>query len=136
MRRIPALGTILIVLVLTACGGSSSPTTDIDVTLIDFQFTPNSFTVPAGEEITLTAANTGAVVHNFIIMELGYHTGPEFDDEDLAHVYWQVDVSPGNTRDTTFTAPQEPGEYEVVCSTAGHVQAGMVGKLTVVIPEE
>lgn len=135
MKRILTLGTILIVLLSASCSGGAAPTTDIDVTLTDFQFNPNSFTVPAGEEITLTAANTGAVVHNFIIMEQGYDTGPAFDAEDLPHVYWQIDVSPGNSTETTFTAPPEPGEYQVVCSTQGHVQAGMIGELTVVAGE-
>lgn len=135
MKRIFTLGSILIVLISTACGGGSAPTTDINVTLTDFQFSPNSFTVPAGEEISLTAANTGAVVHNFIIMEQGYNTGPDFDEEDLSHVYWQIDVSPGNTTENSFTAPQEPGEYQVVCSTQGHVQAGMIGTLNVVAGE-
>lgn len=135
MRRVLILWSILISLILTSCGGAASPTTDIDVTLIDFQFTPTSFTVPAGEEIMLTASNNGAVIHNFIIMELGYNVGNEFDDEDLSHVYWQVEVSPGNSTETSFTAPQETGEYEVVCSTPGHVQAGMVGTLNVVATE-
>lgn len=135
MRRVLIFWSILISLILTSCGGAASPTTDIDVTLIDFQFTPTSFTVPAGEEIMLTASNNGAVIHNFIIMELGYNVGNEFDDEDLSHVYWQVEVSPGNSTETSFTAPQETGEYEVVCSTPGHVQAGMVGTLNVVATE-
>ena len=135
MRRILTIWSILIGLILTSCGGVSTPTTDIEVTLTDFQFTPNSFTVPAGEEIMLTASNTGAVIHNFIIMELGYNVGSEFDDEDLPHVYWQVEVSIGNSTETSFAAPQEPGEYEVVCSTPGHVQAGMVGTLNVMAVE-
>lgn len=135
MKRILIIWSVVISLILTACGGASSPTTDIHVTLTDFQFSPNSFTVPAGEEIALTVANTGAVIHNFIIMELGYNTGSEFDDEDHAHIYWEVDVSSGNSTETSFTAPQEPGDYEVVCSTPGHVQAGMIGQLTVVAGE-
>jgi uncharacterized cupredoxin-like copper-binding protein len=123
------------VLILTSCGGAATPTTDIHITLVDFQFSPNSFTVPAGEEIALSAVNNGAVIHNFIIMEMGYQVGNEFDEEDQPHVYWQTDISPGNSIETSFTAPQEPGEYEVVCSTPGHVQAGMVGTLNVVVPE-
>ena len=122
--------------VLSACGGgAASPKTDLKVTLTDFQYIPNQFTVPAGQEITLEAVNNGGVVHNFIIMNLGQTVGTEYTAEDDANVYWKLEMPIGSSTDTTFTAPTEPGEYEVVCSTPGHVQAGMVGKLVVVVGE-
>ena len=131
MRTILSVWIIAISLLLASCGGSSAPSTEITVTLTDFQFSPNSFTVPAGKEITLNANNSGAVIHNLMIMNLGKAAGPEFGDEDLPNVYWKLELPPGGTSSTTFTAPEEPGDYEVVCSIPGHVQAGMVGKLTV-----
>ena len=124
-------------LVLTACGGSkSSPTTELNVTMTDFQFSPNQFTVPAGQEITLSANNNGGVIHNFVIMQKGTSAGTEFTDEDLPNVYWQVDIAPGGSTETSFVAPSEPGDYEVVCKTPGHVQAGMIAKLTVVASDQ
>jgi uncharacterized cupredoxin-like copper-binding protein len=65
-------------------------------------------------------------------MQLGKTAGTEFTDEDLPNVYWQVEIAPGGSTETSFIAPSEPGEYEVVCRTPGHVQAGMVAKLIVV----
>lgn len=133
MKKILFVTMLGMVLALSGCGGSaSSPKTNIDVTMTDFQFTPNQFTVPAGKEITLEANNTGAVVHNFVIMQLGQTAGTEFTDDDLPNVYWQVEIAPGGSAETSFVAPSEPGEYEVVCRTPGHVQAGMVAKLIVV----
>jgi uncharacterized cupredoxin-like copper-binding protein len=124
-------------LVLTACGGSkSSPTTELNVTMTDFQFSPNQFTVPAGQKITLSANNNGGVVHNFVIMQKGTSAGTEFTDEDLPNVYWQVDIAPGGSTETSFVAPSDPGDYEVVCKTPGHVQAGMIAKLTVVASDQ
>jgi uncharacterized cupredoxin-like copper-binding protein len=123
---------VAISLALAACGGSSGPTTTIDVTMTDFQFSPNTFTVPAGETITLKSTNSGAVIHNFIIMNQGTNVGNEFDEEDLDHVYWKLEIAPGGETETSFQAPEEPGDYEIVCSTPGHVQAGMLGTLTVV----
>jgi uncharacterized cupredoxin-like copper-binding protein len=124
-------------LVLTACGGSkSSPTTELNVTMTDFQFSPNQFTVPAGQEITLSANNNGGVIHNFVIMQKGTSAGTEFTDEDLPNVYWQVDIAPGGSTETSFVAPSDPGDYEVVCKTPGHVQAGMIAKLTVVASDQ
>ena len=122
-------------LLLSSCGGGG-PSTKINITLLDFQFTPNTFTVPAGALITFKAANTGAVVHNFIIMKLGASAGPFFDDDDKPNVYWeQLDIQPGGDVTATFTAPAEPGEYEILCKTEGHIASGMVGKLIVVAGE-
>lgn len=135
MKRI--VFALVLLLTLSSCGGgTASPKTDIKVTLTDFQFVPNQFTVPAGQEITLEAANNGAVIHNFVIMNLGQSVGTEYTKEDDANVYWKLELAAGGSTDTTFTAPKEPGEYEVVCSTPGHVQAGMMGKLIVVAGEE
>lgn len=37
----------------------------------------------------------------------------------------------GETTEVTFTVPEEPGEYEFVCTFPGHYAAGMRGTLTV-----
>ena len=134
-RIIIVFMAVLLSLVLTSCGGGGLTTT-INVTMTDFQFTPNQFTVPAGQEITLNVTNTGAVVHNFIIMKLGTTAGATYEDDDDANVYWEErDIQPGGDFSVTFTAPTEPGEYEVVCRTEGHIASGMVGKLIVVAGE-
>jgi len=135
MKRIPIILIVLLSFAVASCGGSG-PTTTINVTMTDFQFTPNEFTVPAGQEITLNVTNTGAVVHNFIIMKLGTTAGATYEDDDDANVYWgERDIQPGGDFSVTFTAPTEPGEYEVVCRTEGHIASGMIAKLTVVAAE-
>ena len=135
MKRTLIIMAVLLSLMLVSCGGAG-PSTTINVTLTDFQFAPNQFTVPAGQEITLNVVNTGAVVHNFVIMKLGTTAGDAFDDDDEANVYWEeVDIQPGGDINTTFTAPSDPGEYQVVCRTEGHIASGMVGKLIVVAGE-
>jgi uncharacterized cupredoxin-like copper-binding protein len=136
MKKYLIVWVILTSLVLASCGGSASkPSTKIAITMTDFQFQPNAFTVPAGQEITLSAKNDGGVVHSFVIMNKGQSAGTEFTAEDQPNVYWQVEIQPGGSIDTTFTAPPDPGDYEFVCHVPGHVQAGMVGKLTVVAGE-
>ena len=119
--------------VLSACGGAGASTT-IDVTFAEFTFTPAEFTIPAGQEITINTVNNGAVIHEFVIMKLGETVGDDFGDEDEANIYWEVETEPGQSGTTTFTAPSEPGEYQLVCGTEGHYVAGMIGKLTVVAP--
>ncbi|MDP1716238.1 MAG: cupredoxin domain-containing protein [Anaerolineales bacterium] len=124
-----------LVFVLAACGGGGSgASTTIDVTFEEFTFTPTDFTIPAGREITVNATNKGAVLHEFVIMKLGETVGDDFGDEDEGNIYWEVEADAGASVTQTFTAPSEPGEYQVVCGTEGHFVAGMVGKLTVVAP--
>lgn len=121
-------------LMLAACGGGGGPSTTINVTFTDFKFNPDKFTIPAGAEITINASNEGAVEHEFVIMKYGTTVGEDFGDEDEENIYWEVEVEPGDSTTTTFTAPTEPGEYQLVCGTEGHFVAGMVGKVIVVAP--
>ena len=134
MKRTLIILSVLLSLALTFCGGGGASTT-INVTMTDFQFQPNQFTIPAGQEITLNSMNNGAVVHNFVIMKLGTTAGDRFDEADMLNVFWEVEIQPGGSTGTTFTAPTEPGEYQVVCRTEGHIASGMTAKLAVVAGE-
>src|SRR5512134_125472 len=136
MKQTLVIAAVLFSLMLVSCGGAAVASNTINVTMTDFQFQPNQFTVPAGQEITFNSSNNGAVVHNFVIMKLGTQAGDFFDEEDLPNVYWETELQPGSSTSTTFTAPSEPGEYEVVCRTEGHIMSGMVAKLTVVPAQE
>ncbi len=136
MRRslIKAAMMVCLPLILAACstGSSSAPSTSINVTLTEFSFTPNTFTVPAGAQITLTATNNGSGEHSFVIMKLGNDVKDHFTSADQANVYWEKDqIQPGQTVTETFTAPSTPGTYQVVCAVPGHFEAGMVAKLIV-----
>lgn len=136
MKRTFIIMAVLVSLSLVSCGGGGGPSTTIDVTLTDFQFQPSQFTVPAGQTITFNSSNNGAVVHNFVIMNLGTSAGDSFDEEDVPNVYWETELQPGGSTTTTFTAPSVPGEYEVICRTQGHIVSGMTARLIVVPPEE
>lgn len=133
MKKVLFLLALGLSLVLTACG-ASGPSTTIDVEFTDFKFNPDAFVIPAGETITINAKNSGAVEHEFVVMKLGTTVGEDFGDEDEENIYWEVEVEPGESATTTFTAPSEPGEYQLVCGTEGHFVAGMVGSVTVVAP--
>jgi uncharacterized cupredoxin-like copper-binding protein len=134
MKRLPYLLVVILALWLTSCG-KAGPTTTINVIMTDFMFQPSQFIVPAGQQIIVNTSNNGAVVHNFVIMKLGKTAGPNFDEDDLPNVYWEVEIQPGGSTNTSFTAPSEPGEYEVVCRTEGHIASGMVAKVIVVAGE-
>ena len=133
MRKIFSTIMLVSMLMITACGGNR-PSTNLKVDMVEFTFTPTEATVPAGQEITITVVNNGAVVHEYVIMKFGQTIGDDFGDEDEGNIYWEVEAEPGKTVTATFTAPADAGEYQVVCGTEGHFIAGMVGKLTVVAP--
>jgi uncharacterized cupredoxin-like copper-binding protein len=135
MKRILVVVAVSLNLILVSCAGGGAASKKIDVTLTDFQFQPSQFTVPAGQEIAFRSTNNGAVVHDFVIMKAGTTAGPFFDDEDVPNIYWQVELQPGASAETTFTAPSAPGDYEIVCKTEGHIASGMTAKLTVVPSE-
>jgi len=124
--------SLIFAFLLAACGGGNGASTTINVEFTEFHFTPDAFTIPAGQEITINATNNGAVIHEFVIMKLGESVGEDFGDEDEGNIFWEVEAEAGKKVSETFTAPTEPGEYQVVCGTEGHYVAGMVGKLTVV----
>ncbi len=124
---------LLLALLLTGCG-EKTPTTNLDVIMTDFAYNPNSFLVPAGKEITINLQNNGAVAHEFVIMKYGTDVGADFGEDDKENIYWQIQLVSGDHQTTTFTAPSDPGEYQIVCGIPGHFMAGMVGKLTVAAP--
>ncbi len=121
----PLLLASVVALLAVGCSrgnddGSSTTTTDegvtITVSLLDtMSFEPSSITVAPGDEVTVILSNKGTLPHNFTIEGLGV----------------SVDVAPGETSETTFTAPTSPGEHKIYCNVLGHEGAGMVGSFTV-----
>ena len=122
---------LVLALTLSACG-NAGPSTNLNVNMTDFMYDPSNYTVPAGQTITLKLSNNGAVEHEFVIMKYGTDVGADFGDDDEENIYWEVELSAGSSGEYTFTAPSEPGEYQIVCGIPGHFMAGMVGKMIVV----
>lgn len=122
---------LFILVFLSACqsGGLS---TRLTVELNDFSIAPNQLSVRAGSEIQIRVVNRGTVEHNFYIMQYGVDVGNMFDDEDIANADWNVEVQPDDSVDLSFTVPDQPGTYQIVCGMPGHLQAGMLGTLEVV----
>ena len=122
-------------IVIGACGDAAS--TDLEVTVSEFQFSPDSWSVPAGEEISIAITNDGTVLHEWVLMQPGVSIEseadlPETEEELLADfVYVEDEVEAGDTKTLTFDAPAA-GTYQVICAIEGHFDGGMEGTLTVV----
>lgn len=120
----------LATLALTACGGGDDggedaggggdAATSIEVTgMDDLAFSPTSFTVPAGEEVTVELTAEAGVEHDFVVEDL------DGGDVEVAA------ADAGTTGNGTFTA-EDAGSYTFYCSVPGHREAGMEGSLEVV----
>jgi uncharacterized cupredoxin-like copper-binding protein len=122
---------------LSACGGSgssSAPAASISIEMTEFMFTPKEMTVFSGKETTLELKNSGAVEHDFTILKKGAAAKIPFDREkQAADILAEFKLGTGKSDTFKFSLP-EPGEYEIICNIPGHVEAGMVGKLTAVQP--
>lgn len=130
MRKI----ILLLVLLSMASAGCSSGTTEkkLNIELNDFTITPNQITVQAGSEVSINVTNNGTIKHDLNIMMFGTDIGDTFGDDDRENVIWVVSLEPGETTSQTFTVPDQPGTYQLICSLPGHMQAGMTGTLEVI----
>jgi len=128
-----AILSFVCALILSGCATARTPSNMVKLTMTDFTFLPNTIMVPAGEEIAVTVTNSGALAHSVLIMKLGQQVTGHLGPEDQANALWeQEQIEAGETVATTFVSPGMPGEYQIVCGVAGHLEAGMVGKLVVV----
>ena len=127
------MGAILVLsLVLTACGGgggSASGGNTINTTMTEFKFDPNTWTVSAGQQVTLKLTNSGTVEHSWVLMSKP--VSGSFTDADKANILFSKTVPAGQSDTVTFTAPSTAGSYQVLCDVPGHFEAGMAGTLTV-----
>jgi plastocyanin len=131
-KRMMAGVSILVAIVAVGLSACGPKTTTLDVEMKDFTFAPDKWTVPAGGEVTLNVKNTGSVVHEWVIIKKGETVDVPWADSDEAKIFWELDdVEPGDVKSVTFTAPTEPGDYQIVCGQPAHIEQGMVGTLTV-----
>lgn len=119
----------ILALTLTACGSNK---VTLNVTTTDTGYDSPTYTVPAGQEVTLKMTNNGVLEHEFAILKKGEHVTPPFGAKDEDKILWELDaVAGGTTKSDTFTAPTEPGEYDIICGVPGHIELGMTATLIV-----
>ena len=140
--RFAAIAAIAPLIILgSACGsdddsgGGDSGSTELEATLSDFMFTPDSWSAPADEDVTIALTNEGAVTHEFVILQPGVTISseadlPETEEELLADfVLTETEVESGATDEMVVNVPA--GTYQVICAIETHFDAGMEGTLTV-----
>jgi plastocyanin len=119
LRALLLAAPLLLALVACTDDGpvdAGDPVTEITITSTKTEFDVEAFTVPAGAEITVTYDNRHAGVPHNVHFQL-----PGDDDP-------KTELKPGpDTQTVTFTAPDEPGEYEFICDAhPGQMRGTMV----------
>jgi uncharacterized cupredoxin-like copper-binding protein len=100
----------------------------------DMRFKPDRIEVREGETVRFVIRNQGRLMHEFVIgtkqvldahaAMMAKHPNMEHDEPYMAH------VAPGKQGEIVWTF-NRVGEFDFACLVAGHYQAGMVGKLSV-----
>lgn len=94
---------------------SNTESIEISMTGSDYEFDPETFTVEAGQEVTVTLTS-GDLMHDFVLEDMDVRT--------------EI-IEAGDSDSVTFTAPEEPGEYTYYCSVGNHRAMGMEGTMIV-----
>ena len=129
---------LVVTALLSACSGlAQSTSTDVEVTLTDFQVVSSSTRFSAGTPYTFTITNEGQVPHEFMFIppvmagmadmhgEATHNTALIEVDED--------ELPPGATYTLSYTFPESAvgTALEIACHTPGHYEAGMRLPITV-----
>lgn len=106
----------------------------------DFSFSPVVIEVGAGQPVRLTLNNQGLLEHDWSVERIAVtdvreHSAQSAGHGDHMHSMaaepdLHVAAMPGESGVVTFTVT-EPGSYKVICTVAGHEEAGMVATLVV-----
>lgn len=117
-------------------GDAKAARRTIELTMSDnMRFTPDRIEIKQGDVVKFVVKNSGKLRHEIVIgarKELEEHAAlmvkfPTMEHEEpyMAH------VGPGRTGELVWNF-NRPGEFDFACLMAGHYQAGMTGKITVV----
>lgn len=128
IRRIGTLAALMmaVMLIIAACGGNGGGGTGdggsgaaqvvdgkITIDMDEYNFIPQNFEAPVGQQITIELNNVGKMAHDM-----------KFDTVDAQSEL--VGTSESTTLAVRF---DEAGEYPFHCTVPGHKEAGMVGKV-------
>lgn len=105
----------------------------ITATVNESGFRPDTWTVPAGRDVTLTLENAGSEAHSWTVLADRVATQDDllhYIDQEGAVLAETGNVAPGQSRSVTFRI-DDPASYQVVCTVPGHFAVGTQGTLVV-----
>jgi uncharacterized cupredoxin-like copper-binding protein len=127
MRRIL---TLLPVLLLVGCGGSSNSSSEdtqtggnvvqtIQISETEYSLTPSTVSLSKAGTYEFEVTNDGQITHAFNVEES--EGGPEAESGD---------IEPGQSKTVRFTFSGD-GSFEMYCPVPGHEEQGMKGTIVV-----
>ena len=136
MKPLSLLGLMLLTTGLGACAPVNALGVEISIDLKEFAFQPSEIEVPQGALVRVILRNSGTIEHDWAVQEIDvttFNAGPQAGHDMHAmtnapklHAATQV----GQTARLEFR-PEKAGTYEILCTVAGHKEAGMKGRLIV-----
>ncbi len=116
-------------------GKPADVTRTIEVTMNDsMHFVPDDITVKAGQTIRFFARNLGKVPHEMVIgsmAELKEHAEMMRNMPGMQHAEANmITLKPGQRGGLIWKFDQ-PGSVDFACLVPGHLEAGMIAKVTV-----
>jgi uncharacterized cupredoxin-like copper-binding protein len=140
-RVLFVMSTLLLVLVLAACGGATGSTsssgsrTPVQVTETDFKIASSVRTFTPGTSYHFVVTNNGQTVHEFMIMPqgMGNMGGMSMGDMDSMALAKVDNIASGQTKTLDYTFPSSvAGSHpQFGCYYPGHYEAGMKLDVTV-----
>ena len=117
-------------------GEAKSVTRTITEAMLDkMRFSVDKIEVKQGDTVRFILKNEGKIMHEFVIgtkQVLEEHAALMVKFPTMEHSEpYMAHVAPGKTGEIIWTF-NKPGNFDFACLIAGHYQAGMVGKITVV----
>jgi len=146
------LKKITLIVTLTLLGAVSTALAQQTIEIVgtdNMKFSVTSIEAEAGEEITIKLTTKSqipktAMAHNVVVIdkdanvdEVAMASMQARDNDYIAADYKDQIVAAtalaggGETVEVTFTVPDQPGDYEFICTFPGHYQAGMKGVISV-----
>lgn len=135
---VTAVSFVITAVLLAACGGGAAPAAEepaapavqtLTVIANDIYYgetndnvenTP-TWTIDAGVDLEVTLENNGVLEHNFAIVKPGETVPEPFVVEESGDVILaDAGVTAGGESSTATIAALEAGEYQVICTVAGH----------------
>lgn len=122
----------------TATGHAGDPglaTRTVEIVMQDtMRFTPDTINVKAGDTIRFLVQNAGRIPHEMVIgsiAELRAHAATMQKSPGMAHTERNmIALEPGQHGELVWQFTQA-GTVDFACLIAGHMEAGMVGKVRV-----
>lgn len=139
MQKLVFLVLAGLTLALAACSGVAAPSQgaqQITIEANEFKFQPATIEVSKDRPVKLTMRNKGTVEHDWAIMKIPMmgmkESGAVSHDTSGSAGKPELHMSAmtGQVAEVEFT-PTQAGTYQIVCTVAGHKEAGMVGTLIV-----